>query len=206
VVVADIETLAGISAVEISTVECPTQACGNLDGRFVDFGHARQMRETNWWILDDPATVIQSVLSKARAKSGDVIVARVDVDSQAVVGVHRLRRKVPFPKAWSTSDGLPQLSDALRSAAEALAPERVWTEKRGGYTSVFITVICRQGRAIDSRDEWLCLRDWRYSNHFRDGFDSDVYVVTPHGWAGVMDRRAGHAPHIGGEERQLRAV
>ena len=164
------------------------------------------MRETNWWVLDDPATVLQSVLNKAQADSGDVVVARVDVESQEVVGVHRLPRTAPFPETWSTSGGPPHLSDALRSAAEALAPERVWNEKRGGYTSVFITVLCRQGRAIDSRDEWLCLRDWRHANHFRDGFDGDVYVVTPHGWAGVMDHRAGHVPHINGEERQLRAV
>jgi len=164
------------------------------------------MGANKWWVLDDPATVIESVLTRARADSGDVIVARVDIDSQTVTGIHRIRRKVPFPKTWSTSDGRARLSDSFRAAAEALAPPHAWSKVRGGYTAVFVTIVCREGRVIDSRNEWLCLRDWRYANHFRDGFDGDVYVVTPHGWTGVMDQRAGHEPCVGGEERHLRAV
>jgi hypothetical protein len=194
------------SATEISTARRIVRVRGKLDGPSIEIRHAQDMDETNWWVVDDPATVIGSALTKARAAMGDVIVARVDVKSQAVVGVHRLERRTPFPRAWSTSDGRPRLSDAFRTAAEALAPAHRWTDQRGGYTAVFITVVCRDGRAIDSRDEWLCLRDWRYANHFRDGFEGDVYVVTPHGWAGVVDRRAGHEPRIAGMERRLRAV
>ncbi|WP_446663703.1 hypothetical protein [Flexivirga sp. B27] len=39
-------------------------------------------------------------------------------------------------------------------------------------------------------------RAWLYSNHFRGTFDGDVYIVTPHGWAGSMDHRAGYEPHL----------
>ncbi|AKU15023.1 hypothetical protein VV02_02705 [Luteipulveratus mongoliensis] len=157
-------------------------------------------------MLEDAATVIESILQKAKPSYGDVVVARVDADSQDVVGTHIIEQKVPFPTEWSVPGIDSSVSEAFCEAAHELAPPHVWSKTRGGgLTAVFITVVCREGRAIDSRDEWTCIRDWRYSNHLRDGFDGDVYVVTPHGWAGLMDRRAGHHPRLVQQPR-LRAV
>ena len=33
---------------------------------------------------------------------------------------------------------------------------------------------------------------WRRSNHLRGAFNGDVYAVTPHGWGGYLDHRAGY--------------
>lgn len=64
----------------------------------------------------------------------------------------------------------------------------------GGISHTLVTVVCRDGYVIAGRREFDWLRAWLYSNHFRGTFDGDVYVVTPHGWAGSMDHRAGHEP------------
>ena len=41
---------------------------------------------------------------------------------------------------------------------------------------------------------WLSA--WRYANHFRAALDGDVYTVTPHGWGGYLDYRAGYEPRL----------
>lgn len=174
------------------------------------------MSDKQWWEIQDPETVLAQALQRSRARLGDVVVARVDVDSQQVVGTKTLQ----VPDAWSadldaTDDeerrwrASSRLSELARSTAEELAPQRQWRQDgRGGYTGVFITIVCREGRVIDTAAEWRWINGWRYSNHFCDGFNGDVYVVTPHGWTGVMDHRAGRDPSLGAEPAQphLRAV
>ncbi len=70
-------------------------------------------------------------------------------------------------------------------------------------THVLVTVVCRNGRVIFTRREEFWFRAWRYANHFRGAFDGDIYVVTPHGWGGMIDRRGGYEPALGhpGRER-----
>jgi hypothetical protein len=46
---------------------------------------------------------------------------------------------------------------------------------------LLITVVCRQGRVIDTITEHRWLHAWRYSNHLTRAVDGDVYVVTPYG-------------------------
>lgn len=48
--------------------------------------------------------------------------------------------------------------------------------------------------ALAGRREFDWLRAWRYSNHMLGALHGDVYVVTPHGWTGTIDQRAGVDP------------
>lgn len=168
------------------------------------WGTVLHMKSDRWWVLEEPADVLAHVLRHSRVTEGDVVVARVDVDSQKVTGTRTLDVPKEPATARSGHRGVERrarhqsrLSDIVRSAAEQLAPFRQWTDNgRGGMSAVFITVVCRQGHVVDTQQEWQWLNAWRYSNHFRDGFDGDVYVVTPHGWTGVMDQRCGLEPAL----------
>lgn len=155
-----------------------------------------------WTRLVDPATTLGAVLARSRPSLGDVVVARVDIESQRVTGTRTLRPPAPAPRT-----GYPRrdderaelrrigMSDLVREAAETLAPAHTWQDDgRGGYRGLFVTLVCREGRVVDTHHEWDWMVAWRYSNHFRDGWDAGVYVLTPHGWTGVLDRRSGLQP------------
>ena len=62
--------------------------------------------------------------------------------------------------------------------------------------SVLITVVCRENLVVDTDVEHHYLRAWRYANHLTAAFDGDTYVVTPHGWCGVIDPRSGLEPRL----------
>ena len=173
------------------------------------------LRTRAWWELDDPGNVLAVVMSASAARIGDVVVARVSTGGQ-VTGTRKLTvlREPAGPRDTTQDRGTRELyrsdlSTIVREAAEALAPPHVWQKDgRGGLTGVFITVVFRDGRVIDTDTEWRWMSAWRYANHFRDGFDGDVYVVTPFGWTGVMDQRAGPEPAVSRRtgEGALRAV
>jgi hypothetical protein len=162
------------------------------------------MTERRWWEIKDPNSVLSQVIRMSEATAGDVVVARVDIDTQQVTGTRTL--DVP-PAPRRSPDRLKderrrgrhrmRLSALVRDVATELALQHDWQpDGRPGYTGVFVTVVCREGHVVDTEAEWRWLSAWRYSNHFRDGWDGDVYVVTPHGWTGVMDRRADLEPAL----------
>ena len=57
-----------------------------------------------------------------------------------------------------------------------------------------LTVLVRPGFAVIGRHEKQWWLGWRYSNHFRRVWDSDLAVVTEHGWYELMSRWAGRTP------------
>ena len=159
--------------------------------------------------------MLKEVIRTSRARLGDVVVARVSHAGQVtgtrtlVVPADPLRHRDPWADERSRGLHRLDLSKVVRTAAADLAPSHVWrADGRGGLTGVFVTVVFRDGRVIDTDAEWRWVYAWRYANHFRDGFDGDVYVVTPHGWTGIMDRRAGLEPAVAPRtpRRELRVV
>lgn len=174
------------------------------------------MKKTReWWELDDPSDVLGQVIRASRAGVGDVVVARVSNDGQVkgtrtlTVPEEPVRRRTTWDDQRTRDRYRSELSKVVRAAAVELAPPHEWrADGRAGMTGVFITVVFRDGRVVDTDAEWRWLYAWRYANHFRDGFDGDVYVVTPYGWTGVMDARAGFEPAMArrGGPRALRAV
>lgn len=82
--------------------------------------------------------------------------------------------------------------ELMCTAAVKLAGDRGSGAPR--YTPMI--VICREGRVIDTEDDWFWFYAWRYSNHFADLFVGDHYVLTQHGWTGLLDDRADFEPRL----------
>lgn len=154
---------------------------------------------TDVWDLDDPAATLRQIAHMCAFRAGRSVVAAVRLGDQVVTAARVVRdtgEQVPNP---------PEDSDLARAVAQELVPERFTvTTDHGGMSHVLITVVCRDGYVLAGRQEFTWLRAWRYSNHFTGGLDGDVYIVTPHGWTGTIDRRAGREPCLG--QAHLRAV
>ena len=119
--------------------------------------------------------------------------ASLHLDSQEVVDA----AVVPDPSEPQACWDSYEASRRLCEVAERLVPPRTGTPTgRSPITHLLVTVVCREGRVIDTINEHRWFRAWRYSNHLTNAIDGDIYVVTPNGWTGVMDRRAGLVPRL----------
>ncbi|MEI2778157.1 MAG: hypothetical protein V9G19_19760 [Tetrasphaera sp.] len=162
------------------------------------------MRQRDPWDLADPEATLAEILERSSVGMGEVVIARVDIETQSVTGTRILKPPRDSAGGARSVDVLrkererARLSDRVRRVAEQLAPAREWDGYRwAAITGVFVTVVCREGRVVDAAADWLWLNAWRYSNHGRDAFDGDVYIMTPHGWSGILDTRCGLAPALG---------
>jgi hypothetical protein len=120
-----------------------------------------------------------------------VIVALVEIDTQRLV---EARKVAPSGAVWppTTPDGL---SSVLCGLAESMVPPPTFEGRRWSpITHVLVTLVCRDGRVIDTVREHVWMHAWRRSNQLTSAIAGDVYAVTPHGWTGVMDERAGFTP------------
>lgn len=59
-----------------------------------------------------------------------------------------------------------------------------------------VTVIVRRGRCLLGPNEGVWLRGWRYSHHFAAAYNSDLILVTEHGWTDFMTTWSGHEPRL----------
>ncbi|KAB7745411.1 hypothetical protein GA707_05635 [Nostocoides sp. F2B08] len=154
------------------------------------------------WILDDPAATLPVIIRQGRGRIGSTLVAHVDRETRALMGVRRLR--TPEPRFTSESEHWGQvlspsqdLSDLLGDIAHEMAPPRVRTDAGWSPTAAdLFTVVCREGYVVDTAVEWQFVHAWRYAAITSACSDGDVYVVTPDGWTGIMDRRAGLTPTV----------
>ena len=139
------------------------------------------------WHLENAEQTLRDIAAICPFVTGHVIVAAVDLATQQVTGA----RVAVVGEPPDRHDA----SELLDGLAGQLVPER-WAFGRDGHgmTHVLVTVVCRQGRVTPTESEGAWLMAWRYSNHLRGAFQGDVYVVTPHGWGGYLDRRAGYEP------------
>lgn len=155
----------------------------------------------NIWDLQDPAATLREINQLCPLRLGSSVVAAVRLGDQTVTGA-----KV----ATSGGEGLPAMpadSDLARRLAHELVPDRFSvTTEHGGMTHVLVSVVCRDGYVLAGRREMDWFRAWRYSNHFSGAFAGDVYVVTPDGWTGAMDQRAGTDPYLGMDSRPSLSV
>lgn len=150
--------------------------------------------ENRPWQLADPEQTLRDIDALCPFALGRVVVAAVALDTQRVTGA---RVAETGRRSTGLSTGDDDGSDLVRAIAEELVPER-WSDGRvgNGITHVLVTVVCREGRVVFTETESSWLRAWRYANHFRGAFDGDVYIVTPHGWGGSIDHRAGYEPAL----------
>lgn len=150
------------------------------------------MTEKPWHVVD-PDRMLREVEAHHPFELGTVLIAALDLDDQHVTGVRALG---PEPLAGVSTVGMSSKgSKIVRKVAEELVPERWANGPEGnGITHLLVTIVCREGRVVPSRQESDWAVAWRYANHFHAAFDGDIYIVTPHGWTGCMDHRAGYEP------------
>lgn len=136
--------------------------------------------------------MLRDIASQCPFVTDHVIVAAVELSTQQVTGA-RTALVGELPERLRDSD-------VAREVAAELVPGR-WADGPEGHgmTHVLVTVVCRSGRPVFTAREDSWFRAWRYANHFRGAFDGDIYVATPHGWAGCMDHRAGYEPRLAAE-------
>ena len=143
--------------------------------------------------IDNPQTVLRRIDKLSPLVAGRVVIACVKLDTQEVEAVECVMEPVEPQECWDQYE----MSQRLCTIAESLAPERTLTLKGWStITHVLVTVVCREGRVIPTNAEYRWLSAWRYSNHLTSAFNGDVYVVTPHGWTGAIDWRAGRDPQL----------
>lgn len=157
------------------------------------------------WELTDPAETLRQINAICPFRAGQAIVAAVQLSDQAVTGA-----RVAIQERLSADDDLDREFDLHRELAREIAQELVpdrWSviKDRAGMSHVLVTVVCREGRVIPTLHEHEWMRAWHYANQFQGAYDGDVYVVTPHGWTGVLDRRAGYQPCLS-DRPQLRLL
>lgn len=150
-------------------------------------------RSLERWELEDPDRVLRAVDALCPLRAGQVVVASVHLESQEVVDAAALPDASEPQPCWDPYEA----SRRLCEVAERLVPPRTGTPTGWSpITHVLVTVVCREGRVIDTITEHRWFRPWRSSNHFTTATEGDIYVVTPHGWTGVMDKRAGLVPRL----------
>ncbi|GAB3879490.1 hypothetical protein [Terrabacter terrigena] len=137
--------------------------------------------------LDDPADTLTDIDRLHPFVSGLVVVASVDLEQQVMLAA------APLPEEPSGGWDLHAAGCALTDVALALLPSRPPGRRRRG---ALITVVCR--RAPSSRsavDEWWA-EAWIHADPCIDAAVGQVFAVTPSGWHGVGDRRAGVEPRL----------
>jgi hypothetical protein len=143
------------------------------------------------WHLVDPGATLREIESLCPFQLDAVIVPAVGLDTQRVTNAR-------VATVGNLPDDHHEASVVVRRLAEQMVPERWASGGQGhGITHVLVTVVCREGRVTFTGREGSWFRAWGYANHFRAAFDGDVYIVTPHGWGGVLDDRGGLEPYLG---------
>ncbi len=162
---------------------------------------SRRLPSRDFTLIDPPGT-LAAILRDGDARPGRTLVAYVHGDDQEVRGVRTLDTPTPIPRHDRRSrDAADEarfvLCEQLRQVAQELLPPRTWDGVSASpLTGEFYTVVCREGRVVPTLVESQFLDAWHYSNHGTSAFSADTYVVTPHGWTGVFDTRAGLEPRL----------
>lgn len=148
---------------------------------------------------EDRARVLGEILRRATPFPGTTLVAHIDRVTQEVLGVRSTPTPRPVLDAESCFDDdlIHYLNELLCITAQELVPERTWVGPGWSpITGELVTVVCREGPAEITSTETQYWWGWRYSNHLTAAFDSDVYVVTPQGWAAMLGDWCGPAPAL----------
>ena len=141
--------------------------------------------------LDDPADTLTDIDRLHPFVSGLVVVASVDLEQQVMLAA------APLPEEPSGGWDLDAAGSALTEVAFALLPSRPpGRRRRGALTHALITVVCRRGPSTRSAvDEWWA-EAWIHADPCIDAAVGQVFAVTPSGWHGVGDQRAGVEPRL----------
>ena len=138
------------------------------------------------WDIKDPDLLIHSVAEQVplTEDTAYVVLVRHPSTRQEIVQI----RKLDLPALLDDGD---DISDELRDVVRSFGVPHT----RECLHAV-VTVLVRPGRCVIGPNEVVWFKGWRYSNHFVRTFDSDLILVTEHGWIDLMTEFAGHEPRM----------
>lgn len=169
------------------------------------------------WILDDPATMLATIIERGDGAPGRTLVGAVDDESRTLVDVESMDTPAPRPVPCYDRAGVArasmmlagmgeghrrvdlegELALRLEDIARRLLTRRPRRPSTGRQARVHLfTVVCREGYTVQTAVEEQFRSAWGRV-HLPDVSDGDVYVVTPHGWTGFLDQRCGLRPTVG---------
>jgi len=131
-------------------------------------------------LIRDVATLVDLVEDRAF-----VALVHLPATEQRVVEV----RELDLPALLDDDD---DISDHLCGVARSFDIPQAAPSPR----HALVTVLVRRGRCVFGPNEGVWLRGWRYSNHHTRAYDSDLILVTEHGWTDFMTEWSGHEPSL----------
>ncbi len=134
--------------------------------------------------IRDPEQLITDVAEQVDLgeDTAHVVLVRAPSTTQEVIEV----RTLDLPALLDDDDNI---SDDLCDLARSFAVPDVRPPQHA-----VVTVIVRPGRCIFGPNEGVWLAGWRYSNHLAPIYDSDLILVTEHGWTDLMTTWSGRHP------------
>lgn len=148
---------------------------------------------------EDRARVLGEILRQGGATRGRTLIGYVDRASLEVLAVQSLATPdaVLDDESCFSHGDVRRLSHALCAIARSCAPDRVFSGSEWSpITGDLITVVCRGGDPAITPTETQFHWGWRFSNHLTSAFDSEVYAITPQGWASLYGQSAGRIPAL----------
>ncbi|GAA1904928.1 hypothetical protein [Lapillicoccus jejuensis] len=144
------------------------------------------------WELANPARTLAEVVRRTAPRPGDVVLALLRCRSggardllDAAVVVRRGEHVGPWQAAERLAEHTARTAGTLPLVA-GHEPVR----------HVFVTVVCREGRVVPGPAETVWKLAWLRAADVGAAMGGDIYVLTPHGWTGCLDTRAGHRPAL----------
>lgn len=159
------------------------------------------------WDVANPQKTLSDVVARASPAAGDVIVVTMAAHAGGATQV------VDITTVHTAAAAIERFaaSDLLRHHTVAVVPDHPpagsvradgGRRPRPARDYVVVTVVCRTGRVVPGAAEVFWAKAWRYANHFANAYDGDIYTLTPDGWTGSHDRRAGFTPALGASPAQ----
>lgn len=136
----------------------------------------------------DIPRLMRQIADEHELRDGDVLLAlvREPGSMQELVCVERL------PETAYLSD----YQDARDLIYETMRRLPITERDDAGIHFRTLTVLVRRGLTVFGPYESNWMLAWRYSNHLRDAFSTDVALVTEHGWLDFMSDEAGYEPAL----------
>lgn len=141
------------------------------------------------WDLADPARLLHDLAAATPLLAGRsllCLVARPATDQKLVAHTDAWLARRPADEMQARDE----IEDAMRRIGH-----RDWEwDDDVRLTSVVVTVVIRDGRAVPRADDYAVGSVLRYANNTFQALRGELVIVTPHGWITSPDQLAGREP------------
>jgi len=141
------------------------------------------------WDLADPARLLRDLAAATPLTTGRSLLVQVARPATDQV-------LVAHTDAWPSGQPEDECAarEALEDAMRRLGHRDGTWDDDVRMTSVVITVVIREGRAITRSSDFAVDSVLRYANNTFQALRGELLIVTPHGWISCPDELAGLEP------------